>query len=52
MDWGRVLRAVAVGKITQVEALRELGISEPDRVNPEQWEAIQAHDELLERVSG
>lgn len=49
-DWGRLLRAVAVGRITQVEALRELGISEPDRVTPEQWAAIQVHDELLEQV--
>lgn len=52
IDWGRLLRAVAVGKVMQTEALRDLGIAEPDRVTPDQWEEIQKHDELLERVSG
>lgn len=39
-----------MGKVMQTEALRDLGIAEPDRVTSDQWADIQKHDELLERV--
>ncbi len=49
MDWGRYLRAAEVQRIRRIEQRREVGIEDPKKLTPEEWEMIQAHDNLLEQ---
>lgn len=47
MNWPRYLRALAARRVEQVEQRRDRGIADNDALTTEDWEAVEAHDQLL-----
>ena len=48
MDWGRYLRAMEAGSISDLEARRDAQVAGHASLTDDEWERVREHDAMLE----